>query len=113
MLWFDLLAGFGAAAMLVLAEGRHPYSYYTLLRVVTCAVATYLAWRSYSLKARPVSLMYLGLAALFNPFAPVRLSRQVWHPIDLVCAVAIVVGAFVINRSILLWFRKSHSSRPL
>ena len=112
MPWIGLVVSSGAATMLVFAGWQHPYSYYQLLRVVTCAVAVYMAWCSYTSRTTPLTVMYGGIAALFNPFAPVYLSRRLWHPIDLVCAAAILAGAIVLSRSILPRFQRSPPAPP-
>jgi len=73
------------AVMLVVASAPLPYSYYTLLRIVVCGTAAYLAWKQYEQDGRIAAwTAVLGvLAALFNPLIPVYLSREIWFFIDL------------------------------
>jgi Na+/H+ antiporter NhaD/arsenite permease-like protein len=106
LLWLDLLASVGAAIFLVLAGGHHHYSFYNLLRIVVFAVALYMTWRSYRAHRTALLVMFGIIAALFNPFAPIYLSRQVWRPIDLICAIAIVVGALVLRGVFDRWLKR-------
>ena len=90
--------GGAAAAMLLLAVLRLPYSYYVLLRVVTFAAAVYVAFLAHSF-GKMTWVWVLGVVALlFNPIFPVHLSREVWRPLDVAVAALFVCGVFVIRR---------------
>ena len=80
------LARVGAAGLLVLAVGRHPASYFTLLRWVVCAVAAYGAVQAQRRSQSGWLWTFGGVAVLFNPFAPVYLDRQTWRLLDLASA---------------------------
>jgi hypothetical protein len=76
-----------AAVLLVVALGNWPYGYYQLLRLVVCGAGAYVAWVSYHSKY-PWAVWLFGIVAiLFNPLAPIHLSRAIWQPVDLACAV--------------------------
>ena len=64
-------------AALLLALFPLPYGYYTLLRIVVCGAAAYLAYRSFSASRRVTTwVLVLGaLALLFNPLIPVHLEQ--------------------------------------
>jgi hypothetical protein len=47
--------------------------------------------------AQWASWVFIGVAILFNPRAPVYLQRSTWRPIDIVCAIAFL-GATAIDR---------------
>lgn len=82
--------------MLVLALGPWPYGYYTLLRWVTCATAVIFAFHGHA-GGKMWALWTFGFVALlFNPIAPVYLSREAWRPIDLITAVLFAVGTFTL-----------------
>jgi len=76
------------AGLLLLAIFPLPYGYYTLLRLVVTVCAIIAAWVSFKAKETVNwEVVAMGLIAiLFNPLAPVWLSRSVWLPIDLVAA---------------------------
>jgi hypothetical protein len=77
--------------MLVIALAPLPYGYYTLLRLVVCAAAAYLAFVGHK---AGMTQFWTGamavVALLFNPLIPVYLSRGVWAPIDVLVTVLFV-----------------------
>jgi hypothetical protein len=70
-----------------------PIGFYALLRLVVCAAAAYLAVEDYRARnaAGVWSVVLAGVALLFNPLAPLFLSREQWAPIDVLGAVAFVL----------------------
>ena len=40
------------------------------------------------------------IAVLFNPLIPIHLSREIWQPIDVVCATLFVVIAVVLKQPV-------------
>jgi len=87
-----------AAAMLLGALGHWPYGYYQLLRFVTCGVAVYVAYMAYSWQKIWAVWLFGFVALLFNPLIPIHLSRELWQPIDIVCAALFIVIAFVLKK---------------
>lgn len=85
--------------LLVIATWRLPYGYYTFTRIVTCGVALLIAIVGF--QERPTvhawSLMFVGMAVLFNPFMPIHLNRTMWFYLDLGAA-AIFVAHLVLVR---------------
>jgi hypothetical protein len=65
---------------------KWPYGFYILLRLVVCVGAIYLAIRAWRAQTPAWSLIMCGIAILFNPLAPVHLSRWLWQVLDLVTA---------------------------
>jgi DNA-directed RNA polymerase subunit RPC12/RpoP len=84
---FLLLAGFG----------RWPYGFYTLLRFAVCGCCIYLALQAYDLKKFAWVWIMAGMAVLFNPLIPVRLTRQDWQVINLIAAAVVAVSLFTIR----------------
>jgi hypothetical protein len=86
--WPQLVVG---AMLLWALNPSNDYAYYTLLRWVCCATFGYLAYVA-SQHAKTEWAWALGIAALiYNPFAPLHLTRQLWSLINvatLVLAVA-------------------------
>ncbi len=87
--------------MLFGALGRWPYGYYTLLRVVVCAVAIFVAVQGYFWKRFWATWLFGFVAVLFNPLVPVHLSRQIWQPVDLAAGAAFVIAAIALSKSII------------
>jgi len=76
-----------AAAFLFGALGHWPYGYYMLLRSVTCAAAVFFIWWAHGVKRTWAIWPFALVALLFNPIAPVHLSRDAWQVIDVAVAV--------------------------
>lgn len=81
--------------MLLLAIFPLPYGYYTILRLVVCVTAGFLAWYSY--KQQKLTWMWaMGVIALiFNPIIPLHLRKELWVVVDVI--VAIVFGIYLIG----------------
>ena len=86
-----------AAVGLLAALGDWPYGYYQLLRFVVCGVSVYVAVVAYGWKKLWATWVFGFLAVLFNPLAPIHLSRDLWQPIDFACALLFAVVAFVLK----------------
>ena len=103
---------FVPAIMLFVALGAMPYGYYVLLRWITCGAFLLLVIQEHRLQGS-VSVwlvLFTLLAVLFNPLFPIHLTREVWAPIDVGSAVALVIH-FRVARSA-RGETRSASSRP-
>ena len=89
-----------AAVMLFGALGQWPYGYYQLLRLVVCGLGVYVAAMAYKWQKQWATWLFGFIALLFNPLAPIHLSREIWQPIDLVCALLFVCVALVLKEPI-------------
>jgi len=77
--------------LLVLAVLPLPYGYYTLLRLVVCFTAVFLAWFSYK-QQRVRWAWIMGLLALvFNPVIPLYFGREFWIFVDVATAVVFAI----------------------
>lgn len=81
-----------AAALLLLALADLPYGYYTLLRLLVCAVGAYGAYLAYSMNRQGWTWTLGAIAVLFNPIIPIYLEREAWAPIDIGVAVVLLVS---------------------
>ncbi|HVU06625.1 MAG TPA: DUF6804 family protein [Candidatus Paceibacterota bacterium] len=68
-----------------------PYFYFQLLRWVVCTTAIVNAYEANKKQRRRWVFIMAGIAVLFNPIAPIFLSRGVWAIIDLAAAVCMFV----------------------
>ena len=57
------------------------YDFFLVVRIVVTVNSALLAWRYYKKRTR-LTLLYGGVAVLFNPVLPVFLNREVWRLID-------------------------------
>jgi hypothetical protein len=74
------------AAMLLLALLPLPYGFYTLLRLVVVVCAAILAYHHWQSGGKIIVAGMGFVALLFNPLFPIYLSREIWAPIDIACA---------------------------
>lgn len=94
---FSAIARVIGAILLFLALSRHTYGYYSLLRWVTCAIAVYLAFTSYSIKKVPWTWLFAFIALLFNPISPIRLDRQTWAYLDVATAIVFFISIYFVR----------------
>lgn len=83
------LVWWGPAIALLVAILPLGYGYYTPLRVVVCAAATFLAWKEYvgnSQQANAYVWIFGGIALLYNPLLPIHLSKLIWTVINIITA---------------------------
>ena len=88
------------AAMLVGAVAPLPYGYYQFLRWITCGVAVFIAFEAYSWKKIWATWVFGIIAVLFNPLIPVHLTKEIWQPIDLVCALLFGTSTILLREPI-------------
>lgn len=87
-----------ATAMLLGALTALPYGYYQFLRLVVCGVGAYVACTAYNWQKMWAIWPFGFIAILFNPLIPIHLSREMWQPIDVVCAFLFAIAAFVLRK---------------
>jgi hypothetical protein len=86
-----------AVGMLFAAVARWPYGFYTMLRWTVCLVAVYGAFRAFEIGRRAWMWLFVVMAALFNPLAPVHLARSTWAPVDIAAAIVILLSFLQVN----------------
>lgn len=91
-----------AAGLLFWAIARHGYDYFTILRWITCGVASYTAYVAVSQRAIGWTWTMAAIVALFNPLIIVTLSRQSWMPVDVATGLVLLVS---------VWFIQEEESR--
>jgi len=82
-----------ASGLLILALGEWPYGFYTLLRWIVSISAGYVAAKAHQTDLVSVRNLFIFILILFNPFAPIYLSRSIWQPIDLITAAIFIKTA--------------------
>ncbi len=88
-----------SAAMLIIAVFPiGEYGYFILLRWIVCLSAAFSAYLAYQ-SGKEIWMCLIGMVAvLFNPIAPIHLSKSVWSPIDIVAALLFIANIFVLER---------------
>ncbi len=87
------------STMLLAALYPWPYGYYQLLRWATCGAAIFVSYNAYLWKHNWAIWVFSIIAVLFNPIAPIHLSRETWQPIDVVCAIIFIVAAVILKKN--------------
>ena len=84
---------FAAGIFLLGALGAWPYAYYQLLRWVVCGVGAYTAYLGFKTDNTGLGWIMVAVAVLFNPIAPIYLSKGTWSLADLVTAIIFFASA--------------------
>ncbi len=88
------------AGLLFLAVAPLPYGYYQFLRLAVCAAAVYCSWQEFENDVRGWGWLFIVVAILFNPVAPIHLDRSVWFFLDLGSGVLFIA-------SVVAWKRRN------
>jgi hypothetical protein len=75
-----------------------------MLRWLACSAAAVLVWRG-AVQGVKWAWALVPLAILFNPIAPIHLSRGTWQFWDIVAAVVMVLAMIVMEAAV-FWRRK-------
>jgi len=76
--------------MLLGAIAEWPYGYYTFLRWITCISSILVAFQAFEKNIDWAKVVFIIIAILFNPLAPIYLSRNIWIPIDVITAIIFI-----------------------
>ncbi len=91
IIWITALMLFGGLADL-------PYGYYQLLRFIVCGVSIYVAYTAYNRQKLWVVWLFGFVALLFNPLILIYLSKEIWQPIDVICASLFIAMPFILKK---------------
>jgi hypothetical protein len=81
-----LIPALVVALILLGAVAPLPYVYYQFLRWIVCGVAVFVAVKTYQWGKGWATSLFAIIAVLFNPIVPIHLTKEIWMPIDLACA---------------------------
>jgi len=76
--------------MLFGAIAELPYGYYTLLRWITCITSILVVLQAFEKNIDWAKVVFIVIAILFNPLAPIYLSRSTWIPLDVITAILFI-----------------------
>ena len=76
--------------MLFGAIAEWPYGYYTFLRWITCITSILVVLQAFEKNINWAKVIFIIIAILFNPLAPIYLSRNIWIPLDIVTAILFI-----------------------
>lgn len=82
--------------MLFGAIAEWPYGYYTLLKWITCIASILVAFRAFEKNIDWAKVVFIVIAILFNPLAPIYFSRSTWISIDIITAILFIFAIRII-----------------
>ena len=85
--------------MLVWSLSRHKYDFYVILRWLVTCTSAYCASLANRMKNQSWLVIFVAVAILFNPIAPIKLSRGMWTNIDLGVALLLLVSLKFVNET--------------
>ncbi len=88
------------ALLLIIAIFPLPLGYYQVLRLIIVSLSLWLAYRNYN-KNTTISIIYITLSILFNPFHQFNLGKSIWIWIDIAAAIV-----FLIDSNSIEFFKK-------
>jgi hypothetical protein len=93
------LARVAAAFFLIWALARHPYAYFTSLRLGVLAVCVFGAYCAWAWKQIGWAWAFAFIAILFNPFVKIALGRQTWNYVDVLVALFLLINIPLLKNS--------------
>jgi len=88
-----------AGGLLFYALQRHRYSYYTILRWVTCFASLYPAYIAFKTKKTSWIWLLSAIGLLFNPLIPIALDRGAWAVIDIGTGILLLASIFFVQEA--------------
>ena len=73
--------------ILFLAPLPFPYGYYTLLRIIVCAMSGLICFIEYKKTINIWVIIFGVFTLLYNPIFPIHLTRTIWTPINIITAI--------------------------
>jgi hypothetical protein len=74
-----------------------PYGFYTLNRIITTFFSLIAAVQTWETKCS-FSCVFIFVAILFNPIAPVHLTREIWKFIDVIAVLPFIILLILLRR---------------
>ena len=91
------------AVLLILAPLiSFPYGFYTLLRLIISITAGVIIYHSYKNVGgiNEIIILFGLILILYNPVIPIKLSRELWMPINFITSGIYIYGFFKIKKNI-------------
>ena len=76
----------GLAVLLILCLFSMPYGYYQMVRFLSMVAFAYLAYLEFQSRNIDRMVVFIALAILFQPLAPISLGRFIWILVDVLVA---------------------------
>lgn len=97
-----LCAQIASIVLLLVALDAQPYGYYQFLRIFVCCLSLYCAKTHRDLGQPGWSFSLLAIALIFNPLAPIHLTKDCWQYCNLLSAAIIFCSLYAARKKSLL-----------
>ena len=88
-----------SAIFLLVALADHPYLYYRFLRLFTFIVSGYGLYQSVKIKDKLFSWLFGIIAFIFNPIFPLYFNKGLWHIIDVISGLILLVSIIPLRKT--------------
>lgn len=72
-----------------------PYGYFQIVRFAGLVGFGLLAYQANENKKKEMTIVFIGLALLFQPFFKIALGRQVWNIVDVLVSIFLIATIFM------------------
>ena len=72
-----------------------PYGYFQIVRFAGLVGFGLLAYQANEDKKKEMTIVFIGLALLFQPFFKIALGRQVWNIVDVLVSIFLIATIFM------------------
>lgn len=72
-----------------------PYGYYQFVRFLALVGFGLLAYKSYERQENVITIVYVGLAILFQPLIKISLGRELWNIVDVIVGIGLIGTIFM------------------
>jgi hypothetical protein len=84
--------------MSLIALANLPYGYYQLLRIVVSGSAMWIAYSFHRHSSIIGAFVFGAIAIIFNPIAKIHMEREVHSVVNVLTALALVIGLLLQQR---------------
>ncbi|MBK9505839.1 MAG: hypothetical protein IPO03_10800 [Bacteroidetes bacterium] len=72
-----------------------PYGYFQIVRFAGLVGFGILAFQANENKQQEMTIVFIGLALLFQPFLKIALGRQIWNIVDVIVSIFLIATIFI------------------
>ena len=72
-----------------------PYGYFQIVRFAGLLGFGLLAYKATENKQTEMTIIFIGLALLFQPFFKIALGRQIWNIVDVIVSIFLIATIFI------------------
>ncbi len=88
----DKIIKIGLSILLLLCLADMPYGFFQLVRFLSLVGFAILAFEANQKEKLTETIIYIGLAILFQPLIKIALGRTIWNIVDVIVAVGLILN---------------------